>query len=309
MSTRCCRGMSDSPTTFRALRNSKWISSTPGALPPRSFPTTLATSARVMDGPSLGSPSSASSKEGSLVGLRRSLKYSFHCPTMTSPVKELFHLKSLEVSLDMAHKIEMSTREQSSCADWHLLRKPRVTASRFREVCHVRGHSSAESLAERIIRGTRQTAEMKRGLEMESGAASEYCRILNVNYTPCGLIIHPDAPWLGASPDGVVFDPTEYPQFGLVEIKCPNVKNYIDCKYLYMEYGCSKLKKTHAYYWQIQGQLLISGLHWCDFVVWAQEDFFVERVYMDADVQRQIPEKTDLFYFYTYMTKYLSLKC
>ncbi|KAL7859962.1 hypothetical protein SRHO_G00151090 [Serrasalmus rhombeus] len=69
---------------------------------------------------------------------------------------------------------------------------------------------------------------MKRGLEMESGAASEYCRILNVNYTPCGLIIHPDAPWLGASPDGVVFDPTEYPQFGLVEIKCPNVKNYID---------------------------------------------------------------------------------
>ncbi|KAL7859107.1 hypothetical protein SRHO_G00142540 [Serrasalmus rhombeus] len=142
--------------------------------------------------------------------------------------QELFHLKSLEVSLDMAHKIEMSTREQSSCADWHLLRKPRVTASRFREVCHVRGHSSAESLAERIIRGTRQTAEMKRGLEMESGAASEYCRILNVNYTPCGLIIHPDAPWLGASSDGVVFDPTEYPQFGLVEIKCPNVKNYID---------------------------------------------------------------------------------
>ncbi|KAL7859093.1 hypothetical protein SRHO_G00142400 [Serrasalmus rhombeus] len=125
--------------------------------------------------------------------------------------QELFHLKSLEVSLDMAHKIEMSTREQSSCADWHLLRKPRVTASRFRGVRHVRGHSSAESLAERIIRGTRQTAEMKRGLEMESGAASEYCRILNVNYTPCGLIIHPDAPWLGASSDGVVFDPLNIP--------------------------------------------------------------------------------------------------
>ncbi|KAG9266390.1 hypothetical protein AMEX_G19011 [Astyanax mexicanus] len=223
--------------------------------------------------------------------------------------QELFHLKALEVSLNMAHQIEASTQEQSSCADWHVLRQPRVTASRFREVCHVKGQSSAESLAERIIRGTRQTAEMKRGVEMESGAASEYCKMLNVNYTPCGLVIHPDAPWLGASPDGVVFDPTEYPQFGLVEIKCPNVKNYIDCKYLHMEYGCSKLKKTHAYYWQIQGQLLITGLQWCDFVVWAQEDIFVERIYMDADVQRQIREKTDFFYFYTYMTKYLSMKC
>ncbi|TWW62582.1 hypothetical protein D4764_04G0012290 [Takifugu flavidus] len=35
----------DSPTTSRALRNSGRISSTPGALPPRSFLTTSATSA------------------------------------------------------------------------------------------------------------------------------------------------------------------------------------------------------------------------------------------------------------------------
>ncbi|KAK0140993.1 hypothetical protein N1851_022013 [Merluccius polli] len=35
----------DSLTTSRALRNSGWTSSTPGALPPRSFLTTSATSA------------------------------------------------------------------------------------------------------------------------------------------------------------------------------------------------------------------------------------------------------------------------
>ncbi|CAI5659863.1 unnamed protein product [Oreochromis niloticus] len=129
----------------------------------------------------------------------------------------------LSVTLEMAHKIEEATREQSSSSEWHQLRRPRVTASRFREVCHVRGQSSAESLAERILKGTRQTADMRRGTEMEPAIAAEYSRLMNVNYSPCGLVIHPIAPWLAASPDGVVFDPNEYPQFGLVEFKCPNV--------------------------------------------------------------------------------------
>ncbi|XP_076732995.1 uncharacterized protein LOC106676253 isoform X2 [Maylandia zebra] len=222
--------------------------------------------------------------------------------------EELLHLKSLSVTLEMAHKIEEATREQSSSSEWHQLRRPRVTASRFREVCHVRGQSSAESLAERILKGTRQTADMRRGTEMEPAIAAEYSRLMNVNYSPCGLVIHPIAPWLAASPDGVVFDPNEYPQFGFVEFKCPNVQNFIDCKYVQMECGTPKLKKSHAYYWQVQGQLLISGMQWCDFVVWAQEDYLVQRIYMDIDVHNAIREKADYFFFYIYMPRYLCLK-
>lgn len=79
--------------------------------------------------------------------------------------EELLHLQSLNTPLDMAKKIEEATREQSSCPDWHQLRRSRVTASRFREISHVRGLGSAESLAERIIRGSRQTAEMRRVLK------------------------------------------------------------------------------------------------------------------------------------------------
>lgn len=63
--------------------------------------------------------------------------------------------------------------------------------------------SSAQSLAARLLKGTRQTADMKRGADMESEGASEYCQHKSVNYTPCGLVIHPDAPWLGASTDDV----------------------------------------------------------------------------------------------------------
>lgn len=52
---------------------------------------------------------------------------------------------------------------------------------------------------------------MKRGLALELVAIQEHCRLKNANYWPCGFIIHPDAHWLGSSPDGVVFDQTAYP--------------------------------------------------------------------------------------------------
>ncbi|KAG1949896.1 hypothetical protein F2P79_011597 [Pimephales promelas] len=76
----------DSPTASRDLRYSGRISSTPGALPPRSFLTTSVTSARVMDEFTSEPSASASSMEDVTAGLRRSSKYSFHRPT-TSPVE------------------------------------------------------------------------------------------------------------------------------------------------------------------------------------------------------------------------------
>ncbi|KAM9458682.1 uncharacterized protein ACWYII_010642 [Salvelinus alpinus] len=53
-----------------------------------------------------------------------------------------------------------------------------------------------------------QTMEMKRGLAMEPVAVQEYCTLKNVNFFPCGFVVHPDAPWLGSSPDGIIFDPS-----------------------------------------------------------------------------------------------------
>ncbi|XP_034056443.1 uncharacterized protein LOC117535898 isoform X2 [Gymnodraco acuticeps] len=166
--------------------------------------------------------------------------------------EEQLHMNSLSVDLEMSHKIEEATREQSSSSEWHLLRKPRVTASRFREICHVRGERALLTL----LQSEYSKVQGRNEKRCRDGAHS---RLANVNYSPCGLVIHPSTPWLGASPDGVVFDPTEYPQFGLVEFKCPNVPNYVDCKYVQMECGSPKLKKSHAYYWQVQVNFLYLG--------------------------------------------------
>ncbi|XP_076850927.1 uncharacterized protein LOC143501235 [Brachyhypopomus gauderio] len=212
------------------------------------------------------------------------------------------HLQSLVTTFDMARKIEVAIREQSNSVEWHRVRGPRITSSRFREICHVRGQSSAEILSQRIRKGVNQTAAMKRGLALEPVAIQEYCRIKNTNYWPCGFVIHPDAPWLGASPDGLVFDPTESPPFGLVEIKCPNAKSYVDCSYLKMQSGTLKLKQTHSYYWQVQGQLLLTGMEWCDFVVFAEDDILIQRIYRDCEVAKTIREKGDFLFFYFYMS-------
>ncbi|KAK7921810.1 hypothetical protein WMY93_008712 [Mugilogobius chulae] len=61
--------------------------------------------------------------------------------------QQQLHLKSLATPLDLARQIEAATREQSASVEWHNVRTPRITSSRFREVCHVRGHSSALNLA------------------------------------------------------------------------------------------------------------------------------------------------------------------
>lgn len=42
------------------------------------------------------------------------------------------HMASLETTEVMAHQIEIGTRKQSTMNEWHSLKKPRVTSSRFR---------------------------------------------------------------------------------------------------------------------------------------------------------------------------------
>ncbi|KAK0149365.1 hypothetical protein N1851_009913 [Merluccius polli] len=208
--------------------------------------------------------------------------------------EQQLQLMSLAITLDMARKIEIATRDQSNSVEWHKVRKPRLTSSRFREVCHVRGHSSSQNLADRIWKGGVQTALMKKGLALEPVAIQEYSRMKNVNYWP----------WLCHTPRyGVVFDPNESPPFGLIEVKCPNSKSYVDCKYLKMQSGTLKLKPSHSYYWQVQGQLLLTGMQWCDFIVFAEDDILVQRIYRDAAVAGVIREKGDYFFFHFYLGK------
>jgi len=176
------------------------------------------------------------------------------------------HLQSLQVSPQMASEIEKGTRQQSKCPAWAQLRQPLLTASRFREACsswegNADPEAAAKALAGQMIRGSRkQTAAMVRGLQMESEVLSNYAETMLVNVLSVGFVIDPEAPHLGASPDSRVYDPSESPPFGLVEVKSTTKHDASQVAHLKRENGYFRLRQSHRYYWQVQGQLAVTGL-------------------------------------------------
>ena len=89
-----------------------------------------------------------------------------------------------------------------------------------------------------------------------------------------------------------------FPEYGLLEIKCPQVGSVLECKYLTKdEDGSLKLKRNHPYYYQVLTQLAVAGLEWCDFFVWCNHDHHMETLYFNEDVWQQVKDKVDMFYF------------
>jgi hypothetical protein len=105
------------------------------------------------------------------------------------------------------------------------------------------------------------------GTTLESVALAAYELETGLIVGRDGFCAHPDHDWLGGSPDGIVFDPSEFSPggSGLLEIKCPFSQELWD--------------EPPAYYVpQIQGLMQIKRLPWCDFVCWTPFGMRVWRV-------------------------------
>ena len=105
----------------------------------------------------------------------------------------------------------------------------------------------------------------------------------DVQVLECGLVVSSTMPWLAASPDRKVINKI----LGLVEIKCPHSLRHLTpgggggaCVnpsfYCQLVNGKPELKKVHPYYYQVQGQMGLTGLKWCDFVEFFQQGFIVQ---------------------------------
>lgn len=71
-----------------------------------------------------------------------------------------------------------------------------------------------------MIRGsTRQTASIKCDLLVESEVLASYAEPALVSVLSVRFVIHPEAPHLGASPDGRLYKTTDDAPFGLAEVK------------------------------------------------------------------------------------------
>lgn len=137
------------------------------------------------------------------------------------------------------------------------------------------------------------TAAMRRGIELELHAATVYASVVKaalVNLYPCGLVINPKCPWLGCSPDCKVYDIEAASEgcnpFGLLEIKVvkEGETDFRNVRYANVNPISNEvtLKTTHEYYYQVQCQLALIGIEWCDFFSYMNDSqYFCQQYFFD----------------------------
>ncbi|XP_035004588.1 uncharacterized protein LOC118102469 [Hippoglossus stenolepis] len=214
--------------------------------------------------------------------------------------QEQEHIQDMHLTRETAHFMECATRDSRESAEE--LSKLRLTSC-FRDICRLKpGREQAELLISKM-RNRRKSAQIDK--DMKSQALREYCRHLRVNWYPCGLVVHPNAPWLGALPDGLVYDPSKNHGFGLVHIKYIGLRSFVTCRFLVCRDGVLTLNRSHRVYWNIQGEMMVTGVWWCDLFVFSRDDILVQRIYRDRVTINIMTEKLHNFFFRHYMRSLL----
>ena len=238
-------------------------------------------------------------------------------PDYLEEMKTSYYNTKVCVSAEEAVKIEQSTRQQAESDQWKSERRKRVTASHVGGIIKMRKTTKRSKKVHEILystfRGNRATTY---GAKMEEVARQEYALHQQQTGHPdlrvdkCGLCISVNTPWLAASPDGMVCDPSNPTQpLGLLEIKNPysareltlaeacNSRSFC----LEQQQRCGdmtyKLKKKHDYYYQVQCQLYCVDRDWCDFVLRTGRELHIERVFRDCTWWDAQMSKLQTFYF------------
>lgn len=218
-------------------------------------------------------------------------------PTLS--VNEQAKLSSIKLTWEAAYNLEKATRQNKEISDG--LKDVRLMNC-FRDIFSLKpGQSNAELLIAKIKRTRRRAKHATIEHELKIEALREYCRLICVNWYPCGLVVHPGAPWLAAFPDGLVYDPNESITFGLLHVKCESYRSFTECKYVLCTRGTLELKSNHPMYWHIQGEMMVTGTTWCDLLVFCGDDLLVQRIYRDEAVIKGMKSKIDEFFFYYFL--------
>jgi len=176
------------------------------------------------------------------------------------------------------HNVEQNSDE------WFALRLGKFTASTFKDLfakdTTIAYQKAINKVVFEVLTGTSPESfsndYMQRGHDLEPLARQAYegekiCTVDNGGFWEMDE-------WTGASPDGLVGDD------GLLEIKCPAYNTQIE--YLLRQ------KLPSEYFYQVHGQMLVTGRQWCDFVSFHPAlPMVILRIERSEEVCKQISEK------------------
>ena len=200
---------------------------------------------------------------------------------------------SLILPKEKLQKIEQDTRGQRHSPLWYSARRYRISASHFGDILHCKSTTPPDALVLSIMQPRSfSSAATAWGIQNEPIAIRAYLAHQHqqmksgVTVQCTGFIISQTYPYLGASPDGSVYDPHDVSHpYGYLEIKCPySHRNNTPLEAGYSSGFCSsiiqdttntpvlKLKQNHKYFAQVQGQLAVRERKWCDFVIFTNRE-------------------------------------
>lgn len=197
---------------------------------------------------------------------------------------------SVSITLEQARMVELKTREQSQCKLWYEQRAGRVTASKLRKVLHTDYSSPSVSLLKSICYPQLMKFYSKAceyGRQHEDDALRVYRDGMQNDHNcfelkKSGLVLDPDNPFIGASPDGIFS--CSCCGKGVVEVKCPfscrdkSFSEAVQDKTFCLQEGSFFLKTDHDYHYQIQMQMRLCGVQLCDFIVWGKDGMLQQRI-------------------------------
>ena len=140
---------------------------------------------------------------------------------------------------------------------WYERRKTLITASDAAGALGIpafhgqRGNIRDNLIKEKTCSTFKGNIFTRHGSDNEDMVRDRLADILGDDPLEFGLLVHPDLPWLGASPDGI------FRRSGaMIEIKCPYKRTIIPGEI------------PHHYWPQVQTQLEVCDLETCYFVQW-----------------------------------------
>ncbi len=222
--------------------------------------------------------------------------------------------EEMDLTIEESQYLFRVTSKQSKSLLWYEYRKGRLTASCFGNIVHTSLDNPSKSLIDKIFQRTKtpKSPAIKWGIDNEDTAREAYKQYMAKHHVSfevkeAGLFVNPNAPHLGASPDGMVF--CDCCDCGSLEIKCPySVRDDTPTLASYFERNGDKytLSKKHNYYYQIQGQIAILECSYCDFVCWTPHGLNIERIYLDTDFITAMMPKLDKFFVTVILPEVLS---
>ncbi len=230
----------------------------------------------------------------------------------------------LSFTKEQIKQIAEFTTEQSKSKLWYSQRAGKISASKAKACVSTSVQKPSISLIRSVCYPDLYKFSCKEtawGCTHEKQALANYEQIIGKKHdsfkrSKTGFHISQKHPFIGASPDGIVC--CTCCGTGLVEVKCPFNCSKKDEKLENVSFlkssgtNLAQLDTNHKFFYQVQIQMYVLELKYCDFVAWCKRgdkiELYVERIlFNQVFIDNFIPKAT-LFFREVILPELLSKK-